>query len=285
MSFGTLKRKTVWRSQPSLSGIGINKSNGITRGLTLALIPGSIKPQSRITTETDQVGLSVMDGNLGYGSAFIETDTYDNINNDGGSMVSSTEVSLLYFGMMRDAGTVGDKGLIGNRSVTGSTWNVQMQTKQSDGINPSSIQFYTLDGIPTEYIAVTSDNFLTSTPQAVIAIGTAKQGDDVRIWAKKRGAAINTGNNGGSCQMQSTTDDIALNGYFDFAASRMINGEFDGGGCALACVWNRQLHEREVLSLLDNPWQIFEPKTIFIPLELPDPNLVPASFSQTIARF
>ena len=43
----------------------------------------------------------------------------------------------------------------------------------------------------------------------------------------------------------------------NFTSSSVIN-------CAtnLVCVWNRALSEQEVISLLKNPWQIFEPETI-----------------------
>ncbi len=226
-------------------------------------------PVTRASSFTDQVGIKTSPASGSFPTSRIETDSYPNIIDDNGSAVSATQGSMLYCGRVGRASTGGDMGLMGNRSDTSINWSMHMQSKDSDGPNQNALQFYTRD-VSAEYTAITASGFIPAAGANMIIIGTARQDDDVRIWAKKPGQII-TADNFGVCQMHAATTDVALNTYHDLSATRTVNGASFQGGWALACVWNRQLAESEVLSLLADPWQIFEPRTVWIPFEIAGP--------------
>ncbi|MEE8306723.1 MAG: hypothetical protein V3R81_05615, partial [Gammaproteobacteria bacterium] len=51
-----------------------------------------------------------------------------------------------------------------------------------------------------------------------------------------------------------------------------IDDDPDGEIHYLDCVWDRALSDAEVRAFSENPWQIFEPRTVIVPLEIPTPS-------------
>ena len=43
--------------------------------------------------------------------------------------------------------------------------------------------------------------------------------------------------------------------------------------CPLAAMWARELSASEVVSMNANPWQIFQPETIMVPIDTAKPDL------------
>lgn len=258
--------KRVRTKQPPF-GTKIDRLNPISRGVTLAWLPEGNLSTTRVSSFTDQVGAIPSD------FGFIQTDSFSNAINDGGSAVSATEGSLLYMGRVdrNDNPSSFDTGLIGNRSTVTTNWSCQLLAKDDAGGNNNSIGMFSYNGT-AETTTYTADDFIPVGGANMTLIGTAKHGDDVRLWAKKPGELSVT--NLGSCNMAAATDNISINTYYDLSLERTVNGRVENGGFALTCVWDRQLSETEVLSLLDNPWQLFEPETIHVPVDTEEKGLI-----------
>jgi hypothetical protein len=65
----------------------------------------------------------------------------------------------------------------------------------------------------------------------------------------------------------SSTGITFLNGTYGFAGSQYTANQFRRIGIYCAYVWTRRLTVSEIKSLTDNPWQIFRPQRLFIPVQ------------------
>jgi hypothetical protein len=250
--------------QPSIGGAKIDWSNPLTRGLTLVYLPGQSlenivgSPHRLASTGNRNIGASklgpvwdnpdVTDEGLGYG-------LISGINADDPH-------SMAAIIMPYDNPSVGDGHIFGiNNSVS-----------FDPTITPFSM-FLAEAGTTTPKVSFTQRFSSSNTSEGAVStvdipvaewstvVGVMAGDADRKLYSNYEDVVSNTNTPGG---VANPLNRISL-GTMWFAASNSAQ-EFDGK-IALTAYWkDRVLTADEAASFIDNPWQIFEPKTIHAPI-------------------
>ena len=242
-----ISRKEPWKSQPQVPA-GVDWSNPLTRGLRAIVYAG--RPYNfatnRFLTSTVQGGAITPYG-LGFASAAVATNIVELPFELNGAVSIHAVVSRDASASGRDSGNPNSVASIaGNRSAAleptfwefniGNSYGSASDVDKPRFINNAvAIGSIYLDGV-----------LLSGTNPATTALTNG------RFYSITASAA-----SGATASGTGKTRLFNLNGQYG------LNGRVP-----LIALWNRALSESEIAELSENPWQLLQPRTQYIPVSV-----------------
>lgn len=241
--------KIPWTKKPPREvQLQIDWANPITKGLWIA---GGHHENERDLTGKHQLNTDTAGHGVGRKGRCAQS--YQGDGRRTAWNIDKTEltdkVTCLSVFQYRTATGNGQGELIGvNRSGQAS---FGLQRRGDSGGNPGRIQFVADNG--TTFVTAEEAVDLTGTDTHVVA--GRYDGANVTVWraGTQRASSALTGN------IQQSQDIAQTTGEHTNAAANDVN-------LFLSLIWLRALSDKEIASISRNPWQIFKPKVIWLPV-------------------
>lgn len=240
-----------WKEQPP-AGTPIDWENPITRKLGALYLPGQ--------TNRDLVAHRHLTEEFG---TFVKSVGVDGLEMDfsNGTLTHRSDPVL------DDGGADASLFVLGH--ADGTSLDVHVACVEDVGGSAAVFEIYTDTNIVSYLRRATSSTACTATGPAhngerFAALAVSETQTSRKLYTKVGKGNVATTSN--TTDAGATADPL---GNTSIAGYRYLSGTLNplDGQNVIAAVWNRALTTAEAKSLLENPWQIFEPQIVWVPFD------------------